>query len=724
MVESSATKGGSRWPALRREIIAWGQQHIFVLKTPLAALIAMLIAMRLELDQPRTAMITVFVVMQPQTGLVLAKSLYRIAGTLAGTFASLVLVGQFAQEPEMFIVGLACWVGLCTAGAAFYRNFRSYAFVLAGYTAALIGLPAAVQPAAFFSLATTRLSEIALGILCAGICSDALFPRRLSDAVIRNVERRYTDFIALVRGALSGSASREKLAKRQLRLMEDVIGLESIREAAALDDAEIRARDLRLRRLNKEFMAVSATFHSFHQLLRRLTENATPAGLALGALYESLGETLVQKAPAPSNAAAARQAARSIALFRRQLSRRVDRVRLTVLGLNDPRTLMDFETAVELLYRFVRDLHLYTSTYATLSGRETEAKPPDDIRFASRTDWLLAFASGSRAFLGILLVGSFWIASAWPYGISALTFVTIVSALCSSAPDPSQTAKQMVLGFCCGFLPALVFKFFMLPALDGWLLLAATMAPFLILGSYLSSTARWSGIGAGFLVFFTSMTSPTNPALFDPVDVINDGIGTIIGVAVAGILFATLVPSSGAWFRRRLARLLRRQVVRACSGPLEGLSHRFESGTHDLLHTLTAIRKEGDGKDASLLAWVFPVIEIGRAMISLRKDAAFLATGEPLAGRVRESIASIGRLFDRPSEARRYAALCRVTEAIRAVSREAQAAQGGGPAKEALRRVLTSLHLIRTVLREEELVLASASPGQQTTISGELINAA
>jgi uncharacterized membrane protein YccC len=723
-MERCAKNSTPRWSGLRREAVAWGREHIFVLKIPLAALLAMLIAMRLELDQPRTAMITVFVVMQPQTGLVLAKSLYRIAGTVAGTFASLVLVGQFAQEPELFIVGLACWVGLCTAGAAFYRNFTSYAFVLAGYTAALIGLPAAMQPASFFSLATTRLSEIVLGILCAGICSDAVFPRRLSDAVIGNVERRYTDFIALVRAALSGSAGQDELARRQLRLVKDVIGLESIREAAALDDPEIRARDLRLRRLNKEFMAVSATFHSFHQLLRRLTENATQAGLALTALYESLGETLVQNAPAPSNAAAARQAARSIALFRRQLSRRVDRVRLTVLELDDPRAMIDFETAVELLYRFVRDLHAYTWTYATLSGRDTEAKPPDDIRFASRTDSLLAFASGARAFLAILLVGSFWIASAWPYGISALTFVTIVSALCSSAPDPSQTAKQMVLGFCCGFLPALVFKFYLLPGLDGAALLAATMAPFLILGSYFSTTARWSGIGAGFLVFFTSMTSPTNPMLFDLVEVINDGIGTIIGVAVAGVLFATLVPSSGSWFRRRLARLLRRQVVRACTGSLDGLSHRFESGTHDLLHTLTAIRQEADEKDDSLLPWVFPVLEIGRAVISLRKDATALAAGGRLTDEVRKSLGSIGRLFDRPTDTRRDAALCLVTGAIQAVSREAKSAECPAASREVLRRVLTSLHLIRTVLREEEMVLGAAIPGQQVTISGELINAA
>ncbi|WP_287812401.1 PQQ-binding-like beta-propeller repeat protein, partial [Pseudomonas sp.] len=37
------------------------------------------------------------------------------------------------------------WIGLCVAGSARYRDFRSYACMLAGYTAALIGIPAALN---------------------------------------------------------------------------------------------------------------------------------------------------------------------------------------------------------------------------------------------------------------------------------------------------------------------------------------------------------------------------------------------------------------------------------------------------------------------------------------------------------------------------------------------------------------------------------------------------
>lgn len=717
---------GFRLAALREAAAAWckteGVTWLFVIKVSLAALSAMLVAMRLELDQPRTAMITVFVVMQPQTGLVLAKSLYRIAGTLAGLFASLVLVGGFAQEPELFILGLALWVGICTAGAAFYRNFKSYAFVLAGYTAALVGLPAILQPTAFFSLATTRLSEIVIGILCAGIFNDALFPQRLSDVINRNVRSRYTDFITLVQASLSGSAGSRELHEMQLRLVGDVIRLESIRSAASLEDPEVRARDFRLRKLNSEFMGASATFHSFHQLMVRLRRNATPAGVALASLYDNLGDALAQMDDAPRNAEAAHLAARRIAVFRVLLSRQVDRVRGLITAVDDPRDRMDFETAVELLHRFVRDLHAYTRTYATLPADNCGPRPPDDIRFASRTDPLVALASGGRAFIAILLVGAFWIASAWPYGISALTFVAIVSALCSSSADPSNTVKQMVIGFSCGFVPALTYKFLVVPTLDGALLLAATMAPVLLFGSWLAAGRRYPGIGAGFLIFFTSMTAPNNTMLFDPVDVLNDGSATIIGVAVAGVLFGTLIPVTGSWFKRRLARQLRNQVVLACFGPLEGLAHRFESGTHDLLHALTAhdIRQE---LPPFLLAWLFPVLEIGRAVIRVRNDAGCIRLSRTLSARITKTRRATARLFRSPSAARRDAALASVSSAIEAVCREA-AGEQGSHATGVLHRMLTSLHLIRTVLLEEELGLAAAAPAPVTTFFGGLDHAA
>ncbi|MCR8077542.1 FUSC family protein, partial [Pseudomonas aeruginosa] len=123
----------------RRALAEWarsdGATWIYVFKVLCAAFLTLWLAMRLELPQPSTATITVFIVMQPQSGQVFAKSFYRILGTLVGLSVMVTLIALFAQERVLFLLSSAIWIGLCTAGAARYRDFRSYACVLAGYTA-------------------------------------------------------------------------------------------------------------------------------------------------------------------------------------------------------------------------------------------------------------------------------------------------------------------------------------------------------------------------------------------------------------------------------------------------------------------------------------------------------------------------------------------------------------------------------------------------------------
>src|SRR5260370_22569402 len=83
---------------------------IFAAKTTASALIALLVAFTFNLNQPYWALLTVFIVSMPQqSGLVLAKSFYRIIGTVIGAAVALLLVALCAQQRVLFLVGLALW---------------------------------------------------------------------------------------------------------------------------------------------------------------------------------------------------------------------------------------------------------------------------------------------------------------------------------------------------------------------------------------------------------------------------------------------------------------------------------------------------------------------------------------------------------------------------------------------------------------------------------------
>ena len=164
---------------------------IYMVKAALAGLLALSVSMILNLPDPRTAIFTSFIVMQPQSGLVFSKSYYRILGTVAGVAVSLALMGMFAQEREWFIALFALWIAITTAAGLKYRNFQSYGFVLAGYTVCIVALPVIEMPLQVFEIATSRFSEVLVGIMCATLISDLIFPRHLSDSLLAAERERF-----------------------------------------------------------------------------------------------------------------------------------------------------------------------------------------------------------------------------------------------------------------------------------------------------------------------------------------------------------------------------------------------------------------------------------------------------------------------------------------------------------------------------------------------------
>src|SRR6266481_7451265 len=171
---------GSAKPMLDPKWIPW----IFAAKTTASGLLALLVAFTFNLDQPYWALLTVFIVSQPQqSGLVLAKSFYRIIGTVIGAGVALLLVGLCAQERVLFLGGLALWIGICTFGSQYARNLAAYSFVLSGYTVAIVGIPGALDAGNAFFIAVGRVTEISLGIIVAATVSHVVLPSSLAPSL-------------------------------------------------------------------------------------------------------------------------------------------------------------------------------------------------------------------------------------------------------------------------------------------------------------------------------------------------------------------------------------------------------------------------------------------------------------------------------------------------------------------------------------------------------------
>ncbi|HET8700090.1 MAG TPA: FUSC family protein, partial [Nitrococcus sp.] len=275
--------------AFAGEASAW----LFVGKALLALYLTAWLAMWLHLEKPDTAMITVGVVMHPRTGMVLAKSFYRALGTLAGSLGGLVLMCAFPQQRELLLLSLSLWLALCAGGAMLYRNFMSYGFVLAGYTAALVALPTVNDPLNVFDSALMRVREVMLGIVVAGVVSDLVFPERLRTVLRHSARAQFAQFIDLVRNSTSETIARADIEQAHLRCVRAAVQIEDLRASVIFEDPEARARSTRIRLLNQYYMAASTSFQSLHHLTNRLQRGGRDAvSAALGALYRPLGAAL------------------------------------------------------------------------------------------------------------------------------------------------------------------------------------------------------------------------------------------------------------------------------------------------------------------------------------------------------------------------------------------------------------------------------------------------
>ncbi|OOG48503.1 FUSC family protein [Rhodanobacter sp. C01] len=678
----------SRWPWLSGFLAGEWRAWIFVGKSLLAIYLAAWLAMWLQLEQPSTTMITVSIVMHPHSGMVLAKSFYRAIGTLAGSLFGLALMSLFPQQRELFLLSLSLWVALCAGGATLYRNFMSYGFVLAGYTAAIVTLPAINNPLGVFDSAVMRVSEVLLGIVVAAVVSDLVWPERLRLLLRQSAQAQFNMFIDFVRDSTAGHLPRAQMEHANLALARAAVRLEDMRASVIFEDPEVHARSTRMRLLNQRYMAAATSFQSLHHLINRLQRSGSPSVAdALIRLYRPLAEALSPGlAQQHQSAVLASRLAECVA----QLPARVAVLRAPLMA---SLAQLEFDTGAVLLQRFATELR----DFAVLEGSLREAKvrgSVEKVHFLRGNDIPGALVGVLRTFLTMAALSAFWLASGWPFGASAMLLATIFSGLLAASPSPLSAATHTLLGYAAGMLAAFVVVYGLLPGSNDFVSLIGASAGFMLIGPYLSTRDTLPGVGAGYTLGFVYILALKNPMVYDPAHFLNDGIAQVAGLALAGAAFI-LVPSviGTSWQRTRQFRRLREQAVLAATAPLEGLAWRFESLVRDLFQQVVTYTRPGSDESRNMLAWALAVLESGRTMIELRQQ---LATDSRIAPAARNAATAathaIARLYHEPDAAH---------------WREADAAVHAAIVAAAEQPLRLHLYQLRSALRDDESPFAA-----------------
>jgi uncharacterized membrane protein YccC len=217
------------------------REWVFATKTCGAALLALLIALWADLPRPYWALATVYITTQPLSGATHAKGIYHVGGTLVGVAVAIILLPNLIDAPELLVLAVALWTGLCLYLSPIDRTPRAHFFMLAGYTVALVGFPSVTEPDAIFDTAVARAEENSLGIVCATLVSSIVLPQPVGPAVSARVDAWLREAGLWTAEVLSGTGADPAVRAQRLRLAVDAAEIDTLAAHLAFDAGGQRA---------------------------------------------------------------------------------------------------------------------------------------------------------------------------------------------------------------------------------------------------------------------------------------------------------------------------------------------------------------------------------------------------------------------------------------------------------------------------------------------------
>jgi uncharacterized membrane protein YccC len=507
------------------------------------------------------------IVCQPQLGASLRKGWFRMIGTVVGAVAIVVLTACFPQDRLLFLVALALWGAVCAFLATLLPNFASYAAALAGYTAAIIagdqlGATGGSNGQAFM-LAVTRVSEICIGIVSAGVILAGTdlggAPRRLATLFAGVSTRIMANFSDTLARAGSRLPETQPLRREFLR---QVVALDPVIDQTLGESSQIRYHSPVLQRAVDGLFTTLAGWRAVAVHLGRLPHDQARAGTA--AVLQRFPPVLLSP---PQQAAPARWTADPTGLRRMceasahgLIAMRADTPSVRLLADETAEVLTGMSDALDALTLLTDD-----RSRSTARGRGSSHSHIPDL--------LPPLVNAGRAFATIGAVALFWIVTAWPSGAWAIIFASIAVILFAPAADRAYAvAVEFTAGaFLAGVFAAIV-GFALLPALhrQTFAVFAIAIGLYLVPAGALAARPWRMAMFTAMCVIFLPMLQPANPMTYDTAAFYNQAAAILVGVGIAAMSFRMLPPLSPSLRTRRLLSLTLRDLRSLAMGRKSG----------------------------------------------------------------------------------------------------------------------------------------------------------
>ncbi|MBD1598732.1 FUSC family protein [Pseudomonas typographi] len=615
-----------RWPG--------GKAWLYSAKTCAAALLALFLALYLNLDRPGWAVTTVFIASQPFAGATQSKSVYRFLGTLIGAVATVLMVPNLVQSPEMLSLALAAWVSACLYLSLQDRSPRSYVFMLAGYSAAFIGFPSVETPISIFDTAVSRVEEIMLGVTCSSLVHAIVFPNSVRSAVIHSIDDWLRDTRLWCAQALAyvPTGSEENHSPLLTQVAAYPLNIEMLTAHIAFEGNNGRQTADLANALLQHLSLLLPILAAVEQRLAIARRQQIPIPDSLGAVFEHIVAWL--NAPG---------LAKPTGALRQEL-RRVE-AELGRNGANWDSLL--WSSTVARLHELLKVMQACEHLRERL-GDGRYAKPRKRLPTVRHIDRGLAGLSAMTAFISVLAGCAFWITTGWPDGASVPMIAAVACSFFATLDSPLPSMKLFAKYVVVSVVITLIYSSLILPRANSFEVAALMLAPaFLALGLLMAAPST-TFIAMVLSTNIATLLGLSNRYAGDFIGTLNNAVATVLGIALTMVTMSIVRARTPAWTGQRILRAGLRDLQATLEGGQAPHSHlqrqAFVQRMLDRLHILMPRVKANALANVALDSTLLAELRLGANILDLRRKWQQLAVSDVTTGvGVNAVIADIGQ---------------------------------------------------------------------------------
>ena len=503
---------------------------IFACKTFVAGMLALFISFELDLINPMWSIGTVLIIASPYSGMVSSKCIYRLVGTAAGAIIALLLTPHFINTPWLFTIILALWVGFALYISLLDRTPRSYVFMLAGYSTAMIVYNAItyVDTYNIFDIALARVLEISVGVISTAVVSATFFPVHVGVMIKQRVIKTLQDLENIFEKLISAQDTNQNYTQILGVITRDASDIHALAVHLAYEKGELQGMTKPLQEMLHQVSLVVANLVAMSQRIKQLEQMPlTTLAPRLSQLRQQTLQFLNQEKQLTADNL--RDLPPQFELDFSELIAMASSEQKTVLAAlkMDVRHFIANMLAVKLLWQQIQKGHKEIPSEITT----ITTKYPSLHR-----DHGIAVRGGISAVLITFIVTGAWILSGWKAGFMMAQMGAITACILTALDNPVPVLRIFIWGSIVSAGLVFIYAFGIFPHITHFWQLALVLFPIFLVAVSMMANQMLMPIGMVLGINTMMGLNLHNKYSMDAVSYLDSSFAMILGVLVSLIV--------------------------------------------------------------------------------------------------------------------------------------------------------------------------------------------